>query len=585
MSTLGTFVDEGTIPDRATLYDPDLDAQYGSGEYKLNQERKRIMRSPHLSDQDKIGLCGFDKALRDENNRENNRKPVTRSLYLCTARLLQKDSGLLLHTTDAGDEGKERLNDLLEWVQNQGYSGNYIHKLMITIKTYGELCGSDEVQARFEPITPGQWREDNKPPNPSNVLSWADALEMADTRRHTRDQAIIVGLWGSACRPKSEFHELKYKHVEWCGDHYKISVPWDGKTGERTIRLYPGAATLRKWIEQEHPVHDDPDATLGPETYLWTKLDKNEHISYDTISTVTGEAGEAVGLNKDYNPRHFRRSRASYLAGKPTISGHELRNFCGWEINSPAPRAYISKFRKDIDRNIAMADGASTETIDDVQVVAPIHCNHCDQVTERGREDCVWCSATVDEELHEQAFGLEDPETEGMNIFEIIKEQGITADDIESLERLRPLIKQQGDRLYDDIEMLKRAVEGMDSGNCVTGPGSYLARLSAGIATAAGSATEAWGRAKAKAAAIHPTMIAPSQMSTRRKAWFYTSMVGSLVMMLVVLYIDGALQDLASGDPTEWLGLLLAVAFWKWLMDRNFPDIEEARAAAREQEA
>jgi hypothetical protein len=78
-------------------------------------------------------------------------------------------------------------------------------------------------------------------------------------------------------------------------------------------------------------------------------------------------------------------------------------------------------------------------------------------------------------------------------------------------------------------------------------------------------------------------MTAPREMSRRRKAWFYTSMTASFVVMFGLLHLDGALQGLASGDPAEWLGLGLALAFWKWLLDRQLPDIEEAEAAAQEQ--
>jgi integrase len=578
MSTLGEFADEDALPERASLYDPAIDPQYGSGEYKLNQERKRIKSSPYLSDEEKVGLCEFDRALRDQNNRENNRNAETRSLYLATARLLQKDSGLFLEIIDDSDRGGERLDQLLEWVQNQGYSDNYIHKLMITIKTYGELCGGDLVQDRFEPITPGEFREDNKPPNPSNVLSWSDALSMGETCEHLRDEAMILSLWGSGARPKSEFHELRYKHLQWCEDHYKITIPWDGKTGERQIRLYPGAATLRQWIEHEHPVHSDPESSLGPDTYIWTKLRRNEQLSYDSISTIFNTAGEAAGISKDYNPRHFRRSRASYLAGKATISGHELRNFCGWEINSPAPRAYISKFRTDIDRNIAMADGASTETIDNVNVVAPIECNHCGQVTERGMVDCISCNATVDEDLHEQAHGLSDPETGDRTMFDIIDEDEITVDDIESLRRLKPLLKQQGDRIWKHIDMVEGAIR--DANNAVTGPGTALAYLSSIPITVGTRATEAWVRTKNRAIEIHPTMTSPTQMDTRRRFKFVTSVGAGFVFMIVMMYLDGMLQALAAGDPANWIGVLIGMMFWKIFFDRNFPSVEEAKEAA-----
>lgn len=586
LATLDEFCENGEIPQSESLYEPDLAVQYSSGERKLNKERERITESAELSLEEKRGLYAFDRALRDEDNREGNREPVTRSLYVCHGRLLQRDSGLFLKVILEGEDGKEALDDLLEWVQNQNYSGNYIHKLLISIKTYGELCGSDEIAHRFDAIKPGKFREDNEAPLPGNIITWEEALEVADTRSHPRDRAWILTGWGSGARPESELLELQYKHLEWAGDHYIVTVPWNGKTGRRDIRLYAGAPTLKKWVEEKHPVHDDPDATLNPDTYIWTKEDKNDRVGYATMYRVFTEAGEAADLGKDYNPRHYRRSRASFLAGKPTVSEQELREFFGWCRNSPSPKNYICAFREDIDRNIAAADGASDAAFDEQTDVSPVECNHCGQLTERHQDSCVWCHGDVDEDLHGESYELNDPATEGKSGFDIIRDEEIMPRHIDALRKLRPLIKQQGDALWDNLSMLRGAIEEeLDEENIVTGPGNYFAQLSAAAATAAGSAFEAWGRTKTEAAAIHPRMTAPREMSTRRKAWFYTTAAGGLVMMFALLHLDGSLQELASGDLAEWLGLIFALAIWKWLLDRNLPDIEQARVAARKRDS
>jgi len=585
MSTLEDFVeDDNELPDRVTLYDPELNTRSGGGMRRLNNERKRIETSTELSEEEKKGLTEYDEELRNNNNKLNNRGAGTRALYLSLGRLMQKTSGLFLDTSRPGEAGEQALDELLEHVTSQDHGGNYVHNMMISIKTYGELCGHESNQDAFDDITPAKYRKENKPPNPGNVLTWNDALDMSKTQDHLRNQAMILTYWGSGGRPKSELWELKFKHVHWAGDHYKITMPWTGKTGERTINMHPGAPTLRKWIEDGHPVHNDPDDSLGPETYLWTQLNKNEQLSYQMITNIFSGAGEAAGINKDHNPRHLRRSRFSYLAGKPTISEDDLRFFGGWEFESPAPRAYIAKHSKDNQRNISMADGASDGVMDDLEAVAPITCNHCSHLTERHLEDCIRCGGTVDEDLHGDAYNLNDPVTEGKSVVEIIREDGITGSDIESLEKMQMLIKHEGEKIFDDLESWKDAADGINGENCMTGPSGLVAQLSAAVSTAAGSAVEAWGRAKAKAIEIHPEMIAPSQMSTERKAWFYTSMVAAISVMLVLLYLDGSLQALAAGDPVEWFGVIFAIAFWKWLMDRNLPDIEEARAAAAEDE-
>lgn len=585
MSTLEDFVEDGdALPDRVTLYDPELNTRCGGGMRDLNNERKRIETSSELSEEEKKGLTEYDKALRNENNKVNDRGPGTRALYLTLGRLLQKTSGLFIETSRPGEAGEKALDKLLDHVTSQDHGGNYVHNFMISIKTYGELCGHESNQQAFEDIKPAKYRKENKPPNPGNVLTWRDALDMAKTQDHVRNKAMILSGWGSGGRPKSELWELKYKHLYWAGDHYKVTIPWTGKTGERTINMHPGAPMLRQWIEHDHPVHSDPDDSLGPETYLWTHLNKNEQISYSMMSTIFNQAGEAAGIGTDHHPRHFRRSRFSYLAGKPTVSEDDLRFYGGWEFDSPAPRAYIAKHSEDNQRNISMADGASDSVMENLEVVAPIKCNHCGQMTERHLEDCVCCGGTVDEELHGEAFDLNDPVKEGKTVVDVIREEDITGSDIESLERLEMLIKHQGEKLFDDLESWKDAAAGINGENCVTGPGGYFAQLSAAATSAAGSAAAAWAQAKKKAVEIHPNWMTPSQMPRRRAVAMVTALSAMSAFMLVTMYLDGSLAELASGDPIEWTAMIIAFGFLKLLFDREFPSVEEARAAAAEDE-
>jgi len=123
MSTLGEFDEDAQFPEVESLWQPDLVVQYSSGEHKLNKERERITKSSELSQEEKRGLYMFDRALRNQNNSgEQKRKPVTRSLYLCHARILQRDTGLFLKTIILGEKGKESTEQLLEYVQNQNFS-------------------------------------------------------------------------------------------------------------------------------------------------------------------------------------------------------------------------------------------------------------------------------------------------------------------------------------------------------------------------------------------------------------------------------------------------------------------------------
>lgn len=582
MSTLDEFFPDGEIPESESLYDPDCDAQYDTGEHKLNMARRRVLENSELSRQEKQRINDFDRRLKRVNHRENNRSARTRALYVDIARLLQVDSGYLLGTIEESPKGQEAVDRLVEWVQEQGYTGNYIHKLLITIKIYGELMGSDDVQSRFEPIKPGRFRDDDQTPLPGNVVEWHDAVDMAMTRPHLRDRAVILTEWGLGARPDSELLWLQYKHLEWMGDHYRVTLPWDGKTGERTIRLFPGAAILRRWMEHEHPVHSDPEATLGPETFVWTKLHSNSRLEYPNMYRIFTEAGEDAGIGKDTNAQHFRRSRASFLAGKPTVSEAELREHFGWSFDSNSPKHYITKFRTDIDRNIAMADGASVKSFEKTQNVAPIECDSCGQWTERYIDDCVCCGAEVDEDLHEYHFEVSDPATEGKTTLQLVQDLDINVRDIEALPKLRPIIKNEGASLWDKVEMLKGAVKGFNEGknNSWAGIGSIAAYASGCLIDAGQRGTEAWLRAKHTAMSIHPEFEYYPRMPLKRAAVFIPLMITLTGLWVAFLSHTGGLFNLANGDPIEWSGLLFSLAVGVWLFDRVFPDIEEAKAAS-----
>ena len=575
MSTLDDFVDG--VPEAETLYQHGLGAQYDTGEKKLNDARRRVIEDEELSQKEKRVLYKFDRELRDLNNREDRHKKVTRALHIDLTRIIQRDSGLLIDILNNSFDGKEALDELLEWVQSQGYADNYIHNHLITIKTFGEVVGSEIVQDRVDEIKPGRFRDDDSTPLPGNVVMWNEAIEMADTRTHQRDRAMILSQWGLGSRPDSEFLWLQYKHLEWNDGHYRVTIPWEGKTGERTIRLFAGSAALRLWIKENHPVHADPEAELGPETYIWTKLHRNERMEYDNLYRIFDEAGDAAAIAKDTNPQHFRRSRASFFAGKPSVSDAELRHQFGWSFDSSSPKHYIAKFRTDVDRNIALADGASVRDFEPQEKVAPIECNHCGRWTERHVTDCVCCGAEVDEERHKAHIDatMGDAETD---LLSMILAGDVTPGDLRSVKKLWGVIRDRpkiGEELDDLIEKTERMMDDEKS-NAVGGVGAY-ATIAAGAAVDAGQrAAAAWGRAKDEGMRLHPGYEHYPEMSLSRQLGVVVGLVLLITPLLASWYMDGTLAELAAGDATAWIPVSIGLAFTTWLLDRELPDKADA---------
>ena len=576
MSTLDDFGVE--VPEAETLYDPKLETQYDTGERKLNNARRRLVEEDKLDRREKRVLHQFDRELRNLNNREDRHRKVTQALHIDLTRIIQRDSGQLIDILDDSFDGKDALDELLDRIQSQGYANNYIHNQLITVQTFGELLGSEIVQGRVDEIKPGKFRDDDTTPLPGNVLEWQEAIEMAETRSHTRDKALILSEWGMGSRPDSELLWLQYKHLEWHDGHYRVTIPWDGKTGERTIRLFAGSAILRQWIEKDHPVHADPESQLGPETYLWAKLNANERMEYDNLYRIFKDAGDDAGISKDTNPQHFRRSRASFLAGKPSVSEAELRKYFGWSYESNSPKHYIAKFRQDIDRNIAAADGANINVFEKQQKVAPIECDACGQWTERYVTDCVCCGAEVDDERHEAHVDATMAGAE-TDLLSMILEGEVGPGDLRSVKKLwgvisdRPKLGQELDTLIEKTERM------VDDGktNAVGGLGGLAGRV-IGVGIEAGHrAAAAWAKTK------HKAMSLDSQMEHYPPGPGHAAVIGTgfvAYLAIVVAYMSsiGMLEPLLAGEWTSQLGLVLGVGLGFVLITQAMPNLEEVEA-------
>ena len=104
-----------------------------------------------------------------------------------------------------------------------------------------------------------------------------------------------------------------------------INLPeQDGKTDKRQVLLVVAAPLLKRWILRKHPVHDDPEASLGPETFIWTKQNENSLPHYNTIGERFRVAGERADLSVSHRPsisggrrRRSTRGKGRPLAGQP----------------------------------------------------------------------------------------------------------------------------------------------------------------------------------------------------------------------------------------------------------------------------
>jgi hypothetical protein len=132
--------------------------------------------------------------------------------------------------------------------------------------------------------------------------------------------------------------------------------------------------------------------------------------------------------------------------------------------------------------------------------------------------------------------------------------------------------------------MLKRAVEGMSDTNVYAGITGLGASIMGYAVNTAERAVASWLWTKHKIMKMHPDYAYYPNMPRRRFAALMLSIISLFVFWGGIMHLNGNFAALASGDPVEWGSLLLSLVLGKIMIDRQKPTLEEAQAAAEEQD-
>lgn len=481
------------------------------------------------------------------------------------------------------DEGREAVDDILSCVTEQEYSGYTIQTALSTLRMFAAMMLDldpdedldEQLPKRFAEICPSEHVEYDPAPLPANVVKYDEIIEMVKSQDRIRNMAMLMVQWGAGLRPMAELWPLQRRHIEDKGDHIKITVPADTKTGRREVILVVGAPLFRKWLYEQHPAHLPGEPDMCPDTYIWTHHKQNKHLGYSAISTVFENAGEAIDLEKDHTPRHMRRSAASVMASRPNISERDLRKRFGWSRNSEAPEHYIAAMDDPTEVSVAQAYGHDIEDKEAPPPIAPITCAHCEKWTVRKLDQCIWCSHEIDEDLQEMEHVVTNPLSSEKDLLDMIIDGDVDADDLRSLKKLKPVVRSRPD-LFDELDKLIHLAEGYedeesDSVNLVTGPVSLGAHLS----QLASRTAKKWTRAKHLAFSLHPSFshYPPDKKTAGKLVAGFAMIIGMYAMLIMSgIYGDG----LQNGDPFAVTGAVTGLAIGTGMVVRDMPSVDEA---------
>ncbi|MDS0284689.1 tyrosine-type recombinase/integrase [Haloarcula onubensis] len=539
-------------------------------------------RDDSLSPEDRNILIQYDEQLTRDRKHNDRCGWYHHANTLSRLFVYAQETGQLAACLKDGDEGEQALDQITDWIHSQDYGGYSLQGHLSTIRVFAETI-LGELPERFEEIEPGAHVEEDPAPLPSNIVEYSDAIKMVVEVDSFRDKALILTQWSAGFRPMSELYTLQRKNVEIFDDHAEITLEPEGKTNRRSVILVVGSAMLRKWIEEEHPVHDDPEASMGPETFIWTKLNKNKHLCYGAMAERFTVAGDRAELEKDYSGQHLRRSAASVLAGQPYISERDLRQRFNWSPNSDAPEHYIAANSAATKVNVAMCRGRDVDGIKESPDTAPVLCPSCGDWTTRGLDSCIWCTHDLDDEQATFQQTMQDPRDAGeKDLAQMLLDGDVSASELRTIRKLEAQIKTERD-LFEQIddyivkaEALEDAHEtGGDSVSSLLGVTGLVGWASATV----GEAAQRWTSTKHAAMTIHPG-LEDYPPSRPRLAGVLLGWLAILSVAIPLLIMNSIFQDVVAGEPTAVLSAIIAAGIGLWLVHRDMPSLDEALDAA-----
>lgn len=453
---------------------------------RIENERERVATTTKLTEEDRKLIQEFDRKL---SARLATTEGPTHARHLNIVRLAAGHvSGLdrLLvdeedvparGTSEAQQRAGEAAEEYVSSLAAHGYADNsmdvFVSSLAKLINTFAAI---DRIPD-WEDVLKPTYADRDPTPEPSSILYWKDhVIPMIGTAKSWRDRAVTAVEWSGGFRPESELQKLNVGNVTDAGDHFIISVPPNSKTGARDVRITVGSPYLRKWLEV-HPARDVGE--FGPDTPLWVcaetstiQYDPTERLTYDGLRNVFYRLGERAGIERPFNARHFRRSRASVLAMKPGISQADLETYFGWIRGSESAAHYIARFSGKTGAKIAAAEGHEDEDeVADPPPITPVLCPECDHWTPRFREDCLWCPASFDvDELEEAEDAAEVDEAITRSeefqevrddIIQMVTSGDLSEEDIRTARDLEEAIRAYPD-LLDQVETLRTIIDSSD---------------------------------------------------------------------------------------------------------------------------
>ena len=332
-----------------------------------------------LTPRNSVLVHDWKKSLESDNKHSTGRRLRLLRIITVSGEMLGKDFD---QATRSDLEGLlSKINTNTKWSKSTKWMFRVIIKTFYKWLNFHVHGVEDEYPALVKWIKAGSKKDNEK--LPEELLTEEEIRKIIGATDHPMRKAFISVLYETGGRI-SEVGMLNIRNVQFSGTEAEAVLT--GKTGQRRVLLVASVPYLKEWLSI-HPLQSDKNAPLF---VIVSNFNKGKRMTYEAIRRMIMEAQARAGINKPFNPHHYRHSRATFLASY--LNEAQLCAVMGWKLGSNMPRTYIHLSGKQTNDAVRRIYGLGGETKPKESELKPKVCEYCASANPSTNIFCLKCS-------------------------------------------------------------------------------------------------------------------------------------------------------------------------------------------------
>lgn len=305
------------------------DTKNGQDIYKSQQKLESVLRrldQEEIHPANKELILEFDNDLLARGVKAKRRLKAAMSLCV----LLRQSEEPLKGATVPD------LKKLVGWIESNDWSRTTKEDYKLLLKSAWKLANDYDREDKPKEV---RFIKVKKVVTPPRWLPSAELVDKAiDRCFNARDKFLIALCYEGGFRTGEVIH-MKLKDWRIDGALIEVTVPPEGKTGQRTVYLHDVIPYYKNWIAQ-HPDRNNPEA------YLIVNLNgsyNGEQMNPFSLRKIVKVAFKRAGAPQTVCIQLLRKTNSSLMAGK--LTSEQLNDRQGWVQGSQMAGYYV-KFNK-----------------------------------------------------------------------------------------------------------------------------------------------------------------------------------------------------------------------------------------------